>query len=222
MASLRKAKKLLKKQGYEKPKLTAEQIGKMRNLYKETQRQIDITNKRLRRLEKANKYGSWASNKLFNALDSETLKALDKTRSGKVKRIKLKKSLTITQLKAIQKSTNRFLKAQTSTVKGVEKAIQENIKAIQQKLSDPEKKKKVNKEDAQLYYEMFKDKDYNVVNEKIKYDVIWDLIDEANSKNTSQEDWIKMLGRYIDEKSMKKDLDLYDAIVRLYEKYIED
>lgn len=219
MASLRKAKKQAQKQGI---KLTQEQLGKRRRMYEETRKQIEIVNRRLKRLDKSGNYGSWASNKLFNALDGETLKALDRTRKGKkVTSVKLKRGLNITQLKAIQKATNRFLKAQTSTVKGVEKAIQENIKGIQQRLSD-DKKGKVTKEDAQVYYEMFKDKDYNVVNEKIKYDVIWDLIDEANSKNTSKEDWIKMLGRYIDEKSMKKDLDLYDAIVRLYEKYIED
>lgn len=219
MASLRKAKKQAQKQGI---KLTQEQLGKRRRMYEETRKQIEIVNRRLKRLDKSGNYGSWASNKLFNALDGETLKALDRTRKGKkVTSVKLKRGLNITQLKAIQKATNRFLKAQTSTVKGVEKAIQENIKGIQQRLSD-DKKGKVTKEDAQVYYEMFKDKDYNVVNEKIKYDVIWDLIDEANSKNTSQEDWVKMLGRYIDEKSMKKDLDLYDAIVRLYEKYIED
>lgn len=220
MASLRKAKKQAQKQGIT---LTQEQLGKRRRLYEETRKQVEIVNRRLKRLDKSGNYGSWASNKLFNALDGETLKVLDRTRKGKkVRSVKLKRGLNITQLKAIQKASNRFLKAQTSTVKGVEKAIQSNIKGIQQRLSDPKQKKKVTKEDAQLYYEMFKDKDYNVVNEKIKYDVIWDLIDEANSKNTSQEDWIKMLGRYIDEKSMKKDLDLYDAIVRLYKKYVEE
>lgn len=220
MASLRRTKKQAKKQGI---KLTQEQLGKRRRLYEETRKQIEIVNRRLKRLDKSGNYGSWASNKLFNTLGGETLKALDRTRkTKKVISVKLKRGLTITQLRAIQKASNLFLKAQTSTVKGVERAIQANIKGIQQKLSDPKQKKKVSKEDAQLYYEMFKDKDYNVVNEKIKYDVIWSLIDEANSKNTSQEDWVKMLGRYIDEKSMKKDLDLYDSIVRLYQKYIED
>lgn len=219
MASLRKTKKELKKQGITKPILTSTQISKRRQLYAETRKQIEITNKRLRRLEKAGEYGTWASSKLFNALDSEVLKTLEKTRGGRVKSVKLKRGLTITQLRAIQKSTNRFLQAQTSTVKGIEKAVESNIKGIKQKLSS-EDGKKVSKEDAILYYEMFKDSDFTDIEKKIKYDVLWDLIDEAKSKNVSQDDWINMLGRYIYKP--KSDLDIFDKAKNLYEKYILD
>lgn len=219
MASLRKTKKQLKKQGITKPVLTSTQLSKRRQLYAETRKQIEITNKRLRRLEKAGEYGTWASSKLFNALDSEVLKTLEKTRGGHVKSIKLKRGLTITQLRAIQKSTNRFLQSQTSTVKGVEKAVESNIKGIKQKLSS-EDGKKVSKEDAMLYYEMFKDSDFTDIEKKIKYDVLWDLIDEAKSKNVSQDDWINMLGRYIYKP--KSDLDIFDKAKNLYEKYILD
>ena len=219
MASLRKTKKELKKQGITKPILTSTQISKRRQLYAETRKQIEITNKRLRRIEKAGEYGTWASSKLFNALDSEVLKTLEKTRSGHVKSVKLKRGLTITQLRAIQKSTNRFLQAQTSTVKGIEKAIGSNINSIRQKLST-EDGKKVSKEDAILYYEMFKDSDFTDIEKKIKYDVLWDLIDEAKSKNVSQDDWINMLGRYIYKP--KSDLDIFEKAKNLYEKYILD
>lgn len=219
MASLRKTKKQLKKQGITKPILTSTQLSKHRQLYAETRKQIEITNKRLRRLEKAGEYGTWASSKLFNALDSEVLKTLEKTRGGRVKSVKLKRGLTITQLRAIQKSTNRFLQSQTSTVKGIEKAVESNIKGIKKKLSS-EDGKKVSKEDAMLYYEMFKDSDFTDIEKKIKYDVLWDLIDEAKSKNVSQDDWISMLGRYIYKP--KSDLDIFDKAKNLYEKYILD
>lgn len=219
MASLRKTKKQLKKQGITKPILTSTQLSKRRQLYAETRKQIEITNKRLRRIEKAGEYGTWASSKLFNALDSEVLKTLEKTRGGHVKSVKLKRGLTITQLRAIQKSTNRFLQDQTSTVKGIKKAVESNIKGIKQKLSS-EDGKKVSKEDAMLYYEMFKDSDFTDIEKKIKYDVLWDLIDEAKSKNVSQDDWINMLGRYIYKP--KSDLDIFDKAKNLYEKYILD
>ena len=73
MASIRKANKQAKKEGrvwVEPEKL------KRRKLQKQVQQQVDIVNKRLRRLDKKGYYNSFSSKKLFERLDSSKFNAL--------------------------------------------------------------------------------------------------------------------------------------------------
>lgn len=211
MASLRKTKKANKKQ-----------------LERDTQKVINEVNARLRELQKGGYSNTWASNKLVNKLDTEVLNVVNKpTRAGrkvgkggkiskaKAPSLSLKQDLTKTQLVAVQKASKQFLKSQTSTVAGVKKAVKSNIEGIQKRLSTAERGK-VSEEDAEMYYKMFQDKDFADLSNKIKYDALFDLIDEANSKETSEEDWIEMIGRYI----TTNDSDIKEKAIKLYNKYV--
>ena len=97
MASIRKSKKL----GiYKAPKYTKERS----KLLKETRDLVDKANRRLKGLKNAGYEGTWASRKLLQRLNTDTLKALDT--SGK---IKIRNNMTNTQLIAIQKKTKQFM-----------------------------------------------------------------------------------------------------------------
>lgn len=203
MASIRKAKKL----GiYKPPKYTKERA----KLLSETRKMVDIANKRLKGLKNAGYKGTWASKKLINRIDTKVLKAWDKT--GK---IKINKFLNNTQLRAIQKATDQFLKSKTSTIKGIRDVESATIKSIQASLSD-EKRGLVTKEDAEFYYDMFGNDDFNFFADKIGASTLWMLIDEAIENNDSEDDWINRLGRYI----TLEDLDIRERAIRLYNKYI--
>ena len=203
MASIRKAKKL----GiYKPPKYTKERA----RLIAETRKMVEQANKRLKGLKNAGYKGPWASKKLVNRIDTKVLKAWNK----KVK-IQLNKNLTNTQLKAIQKATDQFLKSKTSTIKGIRDTESATIKSIQATLSD-EKRGLVTKEDAEFYYDMFGNDDFNFFADKIGASTLWMLIDEAIENNDSEDDWISRLGRYI----TLDDLDIRDRAIRLYNKYI--
>lgn len=203
MASIRKAKKL----GTYKPiKYTKERA----KLMAETRAMVEKANKRLKGLKNAGYKGTWASKKLINRIDTKTLKAWDKT--GK---IKINKNLNNTQLKAIQKATDQFLKSKTSTLKGIRDTESATIKSIQATLSD-EKRGLVSKEDAEFYYDMFGNDDFNYFADKIGASTLWMLIDEAIENNDSEDDWLSRLGRYI----TLEDLDIRERAVRLYNKYI--
>ena len=213
MASLRKAKKKAKKE-----------------LLRKTRNTIDEVNSRLYELNRLNYNNTWAVNKLLDRLENRMLSNTIESRN-RVKRkvgkkrmitepkgikINLKRKLTNTQLVALNKAGEQFLKSETSTVAGVKRAKKMNIKGIQQKLSD-DKRGLVSEEDAEFYQNYFEDKDFNELAKQIKYDVLWDLIDEAKQRDVSESDWIKMLGRYIND----NDEDVRERAKRLYNKYIE-
>lgn len=207
MTSIRKAKKL----GiYKKPSFN-------NTLYRDVKEQVDKANKRLRQLEKTGNYYSYASKKLFNRLDTETLKALEKTRKGKiVKAIRIPKTLTQTQLIAIQKATSQFLKSKTSTSKGIRNVKKSNLESIKRTMSD-ENGKKLTDEDAEFYFDMLGESDFDYFSDKIGASTLWTLIDTAIEKNQSQDTWLKILGNYI---NFENDADVKEKALNLYEKYI--
>ena len=207
MASIRKAKKLgiYKKPSYDK------------KLYNQVKIQIDKANKRLRQLERTGNYYSYASKKLFNRLDTETLNALQKTRKGKViKSIKLPVSVTNTQLIAVQRATKQFLKSVTSTNKGIQSVKKSSIDAIKRTMSE-ENARKVNDEDAEFYYDMLGESDFDYFADKIGASKLWILIDTAIVGNWTQEKWLSTLNQYV---NFENDADVRERAIRLYEKYI--
>lgn len=208
MTSIRKAKKL----GLYKPKKVDT------NLYKRVQNQVAEVNKRLVKLRKSDEYGSWASKKLFNRLDTKNLDVLQKTRKGekKVQRIKLNKNLNNTDLRAIEKATNQFLQSKTSTSRGIKITKNKTIESIRKTLS-LEQGRKVTEEDAEYYYDMLANKDFDWFNDKIGASAMWSLIEDAIEHNDSESDWIRRLENHA---MTMNDVDARERALRLYEKYI--
>lgn len=208
MTSIRKAKKL----GIYKPK----KVDAV--LYRDVKKQVEEVNKRLTRLKKSGEYGSWASKKLFNRLDTKNLDVLERQRTGEkqVQRIKLTKNLTNTDLRAIEKATGQFLKSKTSTARGIRITKNKTIKSIQDTLS-LEQGRKVNEDDAEYYYDMLADKDFDWFNDKIGASTMWALIEDAIENNDSESDWIKRLENHV---MTMNDVDARERALRLYEKYI--
>lgn len=208
MTSIRKAKKL----GIYKTK----KLDKV--LYQNVKKQVEEVNKRLTRLKKSDEYGSWASKKLFNRLDTKNLDVLERQRTGQkqVQRIKLTKNLTNTDLRAIEKATNQFLQSKTSTSRGIKITKNKTIESIRKTLS-LEQGRKVTEEDAEYYYDMLANKDFDWFNDKIGASAMWSLIEDAIEHNDSESDWIKRIENHA---MTMNDVDARERALRLYEKYI--
>lgn len=202
MASIRKAKKL----GiYKKPKYTKERA----DLIRETRKITSQVNRRLKGLKNAGYKGTYASKKLINRLDTNKLGAYKKGR------VVVPKNATKTELMAIQKASDQFLKSKTSTARGIERTRDATIKSIQSTLSE-DKKRKVSFEDAEFYYDMFGNDDFNYFADKIGASTLWALIDDAIENDFTEPEWIASLERYI----TLNDLDVRERAIRLYEKYV--
>ena len=208
MTSIRKAKKL----GIYKTKYVD------MALYRRVKKQVEKTNKRLSRLKKSGEYGSYASKKMFDRLDTKNMNVLQKQRTGQkqVIRVKLNKNMTNTELRAVEKATGQFLKSKTSTARGIRITKNKTIKSIQDTLS-LEQGRKVNGDDAEYYYDMLANKDFDWFNEKIGASSMWALIEDAIENNDSEADWVKRIENHA---MTMNDMDARARAIRLFEKYI--
>lgn len=205
MASIRKAKKM---GTYVPKKMTATQ----RELYNENLKLASQVNRRLKGLKNAGYRGTWASKKLINRLDNDVLKGWTKSEGGKVK---IQKNLTETQMRSVQKSMKQFLKSKTSKVSGIKKTRAATIDSIRSTLSE-DQKNRVSQEDAEFYYDMLGDNDFDFFADKIGASTLWSLIDDAIEQNDSESGWLNRLDLYIE----LNDLDVKEKARRIYDKYV--
>ena len=106
-----------------KKELTPEQ----EQLHKELKVLVKRANQRLVRLERNFGVDSWASKKLKARLSTERLKAFSNNN-----RIRLNKSMSTTQLRAVKKATEQFLNSKTSTVAGIKSIKKNTVKKLKE------------------------------------------------------------------------------------------
>lgn len=204
MASIRKAKKL----GiYKAPKYTKERA----KLIADTRKLVSDANRRLKGLNQAGYKGTWASKKLADRLDTKVLNAWNK--QGK---IKIDKTLTNTQLKAIQKATQQFMTSQTSKVSGIKKVKESTLDSLRATLS---KDIELDEMDVESAYEMLSNKDFDYFNnaDRVGASTMWALIEDAKEYNQTEDTFISRLLNMYDSSN---DLDAIERAKRLYDRYI--
>ena len=204
MASIRKAKKL----GiYKAPKYTKERA----KLIADTRKLVSDANRRLKGLNQAGYKGTWASKKLADRLDTKVLNAWNK--QGK---IKINKTLTNTQLKAIQKATQQFMTSQTSKVSGIKKVKESTLDSLRATLS---KDIELDEMDVETAYEMLSNKDFDYFNnaDRVGASTMWALIEDAKEYDQSEDTFISRLLNMYDSSN---DLDAIERAKRLYDRYI--
>lgn len=204
MASIRKAKKL----GiYKAPKYTKDRA----KLMSDTRKLVDQANRRLKGLNQAGYKGTWASKKLAERLDTKVLNAWSK--EGK---IKVDKTLTNTQLKAIQKATQQFMASQTSKASGIEKVKESTLDSLRATLS---KDIKLSEMDVETAYEMLSNKDFDYFNnaDRVGASTMWALIEDAKEYEQTEDTFIS---RVLNMYDSSNDLDAVERAKRLYDRYI--
>ena len=180
-------------------------------LEKQTRRLVSEANSRLDSLQRRYKSGTWASKKLANRLSANKIKMWSK---GK---IKLVKNPSKQQLIAVNKAINQFLNSLTSTKKGIKDVRGRTIETLQGTLSTSDKE--LTYEEAEQFYEMFGDSNFQTLSEKIGASSLQAVIEDSiEEEDVDENDFIKRLELY-GGVSMN-DLDLRDAAKRLYEKYV--
>ena len=205
-------------------------------LYKQVQKQVIETNRRLEKLsrgydvnkavrnpktgrfERASKEvkrvsyerGTWASKKLINRLETSTLDAWS---GGKVK---ISKDMTITQLRAVQKATNQFMTSKTSTLKGIQ-SVKESTKASLKATLSDEDMEEITDDEVETMYSMLSDDDFKFLSDKVGASTAWSLIEDAKESNDTEKGWINRLNRYAFEIN---DVDMRAKALAIYNKYI--
>lgn len=189
-----------------------EMTEKQAELFRELTKLSKRANQRLVRLERAFGKDTWASRKLKNRLDTEPAQAW--TEKG---RVRVNKSMTITQLRAAIKATKQFLNSQTSTVAGIKKVREKQIKNISKALGTEEVD--LTYEEAETLYTMFEDTDFTFfVPRYLTASEFWGEIENAKEQNSDLNDFTNSIRKYIE---FGNDLDMLVRIRAIYEKYVK-
>ena len=100
--------------------------------YNKLVRDVRIANQRIQRIQ--NRYGesSWAINELYNKIDNNLVNGVSQLTGN----IKVSKSMSEIQLRAIEKATNTFLKSETSKLRGIKKTIKNTKESLQRTFGD--------------------------------------------------------------------------------------
>lgn len=180
-------------------------------LYNELKKLSKQANQRIVRLERTFGKDTWATKKLKSKLETEPLQAW--TSTG---RVRVNKSMTITQMKATIKATKKFLQSETSRVKGVKEVRKRQIETIQKTFKDFEVKN-FTYEDAENFYDIFESDD-NWVYEYFSPSEFQAIVIDAIDNRDTQNQWISRLENYI---NISNDLDMVEKAIVLYEKYVQ-
>ena len=175
-------------------------------LLNEVKKEVSKANQRLARLESQFGKDTWASKKLSSKLDNETLGAW-----SSASRIKIPKDVTPDDLERIKKATEEFLRAKTSTVRGVKNQIQ-SIKGGFKKTFD------VSDEEAEAMYQAFNEDLIQWITRYIEPSEFWQIIQEAKENHLSEDSFEKLIDNYI---MIGNDDDIREKLEQIYERYVE-
>ena len=173
---------------------------------------LERANKRLINLEKANLGGKYASKQLIQGLQGQ--KSV-KIGSRKLRnRIKVIKKLNINYKRYIDKRLKQFLRAETSTPTGV-KQVRENTRRGLEKMLN----RTLTDEDLDDIFTLMHDPQYNYFKEKIGYEKVISLVDEAKQKNVKDVNgFIEMLKSHMTVNSKET----RELATKLYNKFVKE
>lgn len=172
---------------------------------------LERANKRLINLERANLGGKYASKQLIQGLQGHKAVKIGSRKARK--RIKVIKSLNINEKRFVDKRLKQFLRAETSTPTGVRQVRENTRQGIEKMLN-----RTLTDEELDDIFTLMNDPDYNYFKEKIGYEKVISLIDEAKQKEVkSSDEFIEMLSSHmtVNSKETRK------LATKLYNKFVK-
>lgn len=191
--------------------------GRARGLSIESRliRTIEKANKALNNLEKARMYGTYASRKFLDSNVNNP--AYIYKRKSKIK-FKLKKSprdMTTQEQLLHLKTFEKFLKAPTSKVSGVETAETVTKERVKKSLGEIAEKK-LTDEDVEDFYALMYEDDFKYFLQYLDPSELFAIIQEAKEQSWGENEFVKILEQYITINLEET----RNRAKRLYEKYV--
>lgn len=182
---------------------------------------IKTANKRLKKIYKHFGKERWASKKLEKALDIPKLEGIFNKKSGLVSTKNLNK-LDNMQVLAVKKSLKNFLGYRTSTIKGINEAINEQRLRMRQAFEEFDDFVDDNKYfDAEILADYFNDPDFSECKDVIGDTNLVNLVDGWVADVKNMDDDIK---RFIETAesvgNVTLDMEYKEKMERIYYKYI--
>lgn len=181
-------------------------------LYNLLKKEVKKANARISRIEKAFGEDSWGVKKIRPYLETEKLNAI--TEKGF---ITVRKSMTESQMKMVEKYVKRFNSYETSTIKGIKDVRQRTIESLRKYYSKPNLD--ISYSEAETLYELQNSSDYNWIFNYMSPSEFWNFVEEAVDENWTEEQFVnELMIHYIqegnDEQMIAKCQALYNHIVQ--------
>lgn len=188
-------------------------IGRARVVTKEHALDIQINrvNQKLKRLYKANLQNKYAAKKLNKLLK---VQGDFKIVNGRIKGQPAK--LNVSQIRYYQKVFKSFIESPVSSPIGIRQTRERSRKALKETLNDIIDDRVITDEDVDDFYDFVESDEYSYFAEKISPSELYVLINEAQSKNWTEEYLINTICNYA---SLNSD-EARKKAQRLYEKYV--
>ena len=160
--------------------------------YEKLKKDVALANKRIRNIERVYGEESWAINQLYNKIrDKELVNGINKNGL-----IRVNKTMSDVQLKAIQKATKEFIDSQTSKLTGIKKAIRLTKKGLAGVLGD--KDHPISNKDINKLYDLVRDKEKRDLTEQIGASKLWAETRHAKDKDLTFKRYYKNVSKNSD------------------------
>lgn len=179
--------------------------------YEKLLKDVRKANQRIQKIQGRYGESSWAVNQLYEKIDNNNINGIS-TLTGN---IRISRNMSDIQLRAIQKATKIFLDSQTSTLRGVRKAVNNMQEALKKNYSDINKP--LSDKDAEKLYNIIENRDIRNTVEQIGASETWTRTLRAKEQNLSKDKFIDLFrNTNIDI----NDLDIKADLERIYQMYM--
>lgn len=175
-------------------------------------------NRALAALRKTGLYDeSIAVENIFNMLESKAV-GVTRTQAGNVS-LRSIKGKTMTQVTAIEKAIDQFVKNKTSTVKGMEELFNERRDELARMFDDKEFVDQLTNKDLRHIYSVFQSREYDRENKRFDSKSFFTTYIQAIDEKKDKEWFLKEMKTYQD---IGQDEDLREAVEKIYDTYISN
>lgn len=154
--------------------------------YKKLEKNIEKANKRIVAIQ--NRYGdrAWATNQLYEKIDTKLVKAINKQGL-----ITINPNMKIPALRKVEVATNEFLRSKTSKLTGIEEVKRDVKRSLKTRFGTPQKP--MSWRDINKLYDLVEDKNKRDITEKIGASDIWFTLDQAREQNLKFDKYFDLL-----------------------------
>lgn len=190
----------------------------MAQIVKQINKEIRDVNDMLDRLYRHGEKNTWASKRLLARLN--TVRRAVNPKTKQLRAIDLNRKLTVGEIREYQKSMEAFKQSETSTMKGIREARQRVLDRIKRTVSSVDEQGKLNiptNKESEALYNMFYDRDYQTVTDKLTPSELWILSSRAVSLGIEPEDFVDFV---IKNHGEIEDDDVKEALEHVYRNFI--
>lgn len=177
------------------------------------QRQLELVNTKLNRLDRSGSYGSYASKKLLKRVIGQ--RGIKYNRGKKQKITIDLKNLNISQMRYYSKLFDEFNRSKTSSVIGIEDVREQTRESLKQTLGQITDLD-INDQDVDDFYSLVADEDFRYLADKTGDSEMYILIQTAKEKGWGKEKFVTTIGQYLKVNNKQA----RDKAGRLYDKYV--